>query len=80
MLAAPCSLLLIVAIGAIVGDYRFRSNAKPPTVDLKMLPPDEIDVLLTARRKALTCLRARGVVSYRDFTGFDNTPLDLLPD
>ncbi|WP_205324540.1 hypothetical protein [Glycomyces sp. YM15] len=33
-------------------------------------------VLLGARRKALIRLKSRGILSYGDFRGFDNAPLD----
>lgn len=75
LLAAPCALLLIAAIGAVVGDFRFRTTEKPPTVDLRTLSAKEVDVLLAARRQALKRLRSRSIVAYSDFEKFDNTPL-----
>ncbi|MCD0447269.1 hypothetical protein LO763_27005 [Glycomyces sp. A-F 0318] len=79
MLAAPCLALLLVAVGALVADYRFRSTAKPPAVDVGSLSPGEIEVLLAVRRRALTILRSRNVVSYADFPRFDDAPLDAPP-
>ncbi|SDE15850.1 hypothetical protein [Glycomyces harbinensis] len=76
LLAAPCAVMLIVAIGAIVGDYRFRTTVKPPAVDVKALSPEEVDVLLAVRRRVLKSLRAKSIVSYSDFKVFDAAPLD----
>jgi cation transport ATPase len=76
LLAAPCVLLLLVAIGAIVGNYRLRTTSKPPAVDIATLSPEEVEVLRAARRGALKRLRARNIVPYRDFAKFDAAPLD----
>jgi hypothetical protein len=76
LLVTPCAVLLVMAIGAIVGDFRFRTTVKPPPVDLAALSPEEIEILFSARRKALRQLRARSVVSYLDFDELDRTPLD----
>ncbi|THV29524.1 hypothetical protein [Glycomyces paridis] len=76
LLAAPCLVLLLAALGAIVGDVRLRTDAKPPPVDLAALTPDELDVLLAVRRKTLRVLRSRGVVSYPDCAAFEKAPLD----
>jgi len=75
-LAVPCLLLLGVTIGAIVADFRFRTTAKPPPVDLKSLSPEEVKVLLAARHRALRILRSRGVVPYVGFGKLNETPLD----
>lgn len=76
LLAVPCVLLLLVSIGAIIADYRLRTTGKPPAVDLATLSQAEIEVLLALRHKTLKHLRARSVVSYQDFAGFDAAPLD----
>jgi cation transport ATPase len=75
VLAPPCLLVLLVAVGALVGDYRLSTTAKPPAVDLESLSPQEIEVLIAARHRALRILRSRNVVSYKDFHGFDSSPL-----
>jgi hypothetical protein len=75
-LAAPCLVPLLVSAGALVANVRFRTAAKPPAVDLESLSPEEVKVLLTARRAALKILRSRNIVSYADFRKLDETPLD----
>jgi hypothetical protein len=66
-----------MAIGAVVGDFRWRTSVKPPTVDLDGLSPEQVDVLLASRRRALKILRSRSVVAYGDFDAFDSAPLRL---
>lgn len=75
----PLVVLLLVAVGAIVADVRLRTTELPPAVDLNSLSPNEIEVLLKVRRRALTILRSRNIVSYADFRGFDESPLDPSP-
>lgn len=75
----PLVVLLLVAVGAIVADVRLRTTDMPPAVDLDSLSPKEIEVLLKVRRRALTILRSRNIVSYADFRGFDESPLDPSP-
>ncbi|MEU5871729.1 hypothetical protein AB0A73_09235 [Glycomyces sp. NPDC047369] len=78
-LAAPLVVLLLVTIGALVADVRFRTTDKPPAVDLASLSPNEIEVLLKARHRALRILRSRNIVAYADFRRFDESPLDTPP-
>lgn len=75
----PLAVLLLVAAGAIVADVRLRTTGKPPAVDLASLSPNEIEVLLKVRRRALTILRSRNIVAYADFRQFDESPLDTPP-
>ncbi|MFG3341284.1 hypothetical protein [Glycomyces sp. NPDC048151] len=75
-LALPCLVVLLVAAGALVADVRLSTAEKPPPVDLASLSPQEIEVLLAVRHRALRILRSRNVVSYKDFHGFDASPLD----
>ncbi|MEU6246539.1 hypothetical protein [Glycomyces sp. NPDC047010] len=78
-LLAPLIVLLLLTIGAIVADVRFRTTGKPPAVDLDSLSPDELDVLLKVRHRALRILRTRNIVAYADFRQFDESPLDTPP-
>ncbi|MFB9658437.1 hypothetical protein ACFQS3_19555 [Glycomyces mayteni] len=75
----PIIVLILVTIGAIVADVRLRTTGKPPAVDLGSLSPNELEVLLKVRHRALRILRSRNIVAYADFRGFDESPLDTPP-
>lgn len=75
LLAGPCVALLLVSVWALVGAHRFRNREKPPAIDPATLTPEEMDVLFALRRRTLKVLRGRNVVAYKDFNGFDRSPL-----
>lgn len=74
LLVAPL-VLLALEIVAIVAALRLYSKEKPPAVDVSTLTSDDLEVLLAARHRALTTLRARSIVSYDEFDELDRTPL-----
>lgn len=74
-LVVPVWLLLVLAIGSIVGLFMFKYDTKPPAVDLDQLTPEETAALMECRRKALVSLRSRSKVSYADFDAFNGAPL-----
>lgn len=74
-IAVPVWLCLALSIGAIVSAFRYYSRTKPPAVDIDTLTADEIEVLKKSRRLALTTLRSRNIVAYKDFDEFDKAPL-----
>ncbi|WP_026930070.1 hypothetical protein [Glycomyces tenuis] len=77
--AVPCAVLLAVMAAVMVVHGRYRVAEKPPAVDLATLSPAEIELLRKVRRRALVVLRSRNVVSYKDFNGYDNAPLNAPP-
>jgi hypothetical protein len=74
-MVVPVWLCLALSIAAVFGGFRYYSRTKPPAVDLDTLSEEEIEVLRKSRRRALTTLRSRSVVSYQDFREFDEAPL-----
>jgi hypothetical protein len=78
LMMIPAVALVAVSVGTIVGHHRFRSETKPPAVDLDQLSPENEQVLLESRHRALLRLRARRVVSYPDFEAYDQAPLQSV--
>jgi hypothetical protein len=74
LLVAPL-VLLALEIVVLVAAFRLYSKEKPPAVDVRSLTSVDLDVLLASRRRALTTLRARSIVSYDEFDELDRTPL-----
>jgi hypothetical protein len=74
-LVGPVWLLLVMAIGSIVGLFIFKYDTKPPLVNLDELTPEETAALVECRRKALVSLRSRSKVSYADFDSYNSAPL-----
>lgn len=74
-LVVPVWLLLLMAIGSIVALFKFRYDTKPPSVDLDKLTPEETELLIECRRKALVSLRSRSKIAYADFDAYNNAPL-----
>lgn len=75
LVVGPVWLLLVMAIGSIVGLFVFKYDTKPPVVDLDQLTQEETAALVECRRKALVSLRSRSKVSYADFDAYNNAPL-----
>lgn len=74
-MVVPLWLLLALAIGMIVANHVLRCKTMPPSVNLRTLSREEMEVLLTVRRKALTKLRARNIVASKDFDAYDKSPM-----
>lgn len=79
LVVAPI-VLLVLEIAAIVAAFRLYSKEKPPAVDVNALTPEDLDVLLASRHRALTTLRARSIVSYDEFDALDRSPLVASDD
>ncbi|MFJ9392511.1 hypothetical protein ACIRON_27080 [Nocardioides sp. NPDC101246] len=71
----PVWITFVLAIAAVIADYRLHSNVKPPEVAIDSLSDEDIEVLRASRRQALRIFRTQGLVGYGEFTDFDKSPL-----